>query len=179
MARTSLAERMTRLDQQKARLAEQGAKLRDDERKQRTRRWIEAGGLVEKAGLLGLEPNALFGALLSLTPQAKDTVEVAGWAKAGGAILDREASVREAGKEPVFVTFATVLPTPFTTRLRAAGLRWNKVLEHWEGQAQHAEVAELAGEHGGALRRVRSTTDPDSATRQDKEEREKKAARTN
>ena len=173
MARTSLAERMTRLDQQKARLAEQGAKLRDDERKQRTRRWIEAGGLVEKAGLIDLEPNALFGALLSLAPHAKNPAEVADWAKAGGQMLDREAKAGEAGKEPVIVTFAKVVPTPFTTRLRAAGLRWNKVLEHWEGLAQHDEVAALAREHNGALRRVRVATEPD------KEELEKKAARTN
>ena len=173
MARTSLAERMTRLDQQKARLAEQGAKLRDDERKQRTRRWIEAGGLVEKAGLIDLEPNALFGALLSLAPHAKNAAEVADWAKAGGQMLDREAKARAAGKEPVIITFATVLPTPFTTRLRAAGLRWNKVLEHWEGLAQYDEVAALAREHNGALRRVRV------ATESDKEELEKKAARTN
>jgi hypothetical protein len=45
-------------EQQKARLAEQEAKLKDDERKARTRRLIQAGGLIEKAGLLDLEPNA-------------------------------------------------------------------------------------------------------------------------
>jgi DNA invertase Pin-like site-specific DNA recombinase len=57
MAR-SLAERLRAHEQQKARLAEQEAKLKDDERKARTRRLIQAGGLIEKAGLLELEPNA-------------------------------------------------------------------------------------------------------------------------
>jgi hypothetical protein len=51
MAR-SLAERLRAHEQQKARLAEQEAKLKDDERKARTRRLIQAGGLIEKAGLL-------------------------------------------------------------------------------------------------------------------------------
>ena len=168
MARTSLAERMTRLDQQKARIAEQEAKIKNDERKQRTRRLIEAGGLVEKAGLIELDPNALYGALISLAAAVKDSSQVALWAKAGGKILDREAKARDASKEPLIITFAAVLPTPFTTRLRAAGLRWNKVLQHWEGVANHDEAAELAGEHDGALRRVRA---PDEAKKDDLKEK--------
>ena len=51
MAR-SLAERLRAHEQQKARLAEQEAKLKDDERKARTRRLIQGGGLIDKAGLL-------------------------------------------------------------------------------------------------------------------------------
>jgi hypothetical protein len=45
MAR-SLAERMYAHEQQKARLAEQEAKLNAAERKARTRQLIEAGGLI-------------------------------------------------------------------------------------------------------------------------------------
>jgi Conjugal transfer protein TraD len=58
MAR-SLAERLRAHEQQKARLAEEAAKLKDAERRARTRQLIEAGGLIEKAGLLDLEANAL------------------------------------------------------------------------------------------------------------------------
>jgi hypothetical protein len=65
------------------------------------------------------------------------------------------------------------LPTPFTTQLRAAGLRWNKVLQHWEGLADPDAVAELCGEHDGALRRLRppdsSTKEPERAHRQGSE----------
>ncbi len=161
MARTSLAERMTRLEQQKARLAADEARIKNDERKARTRRLIEAGGLVEKAGLLDLESNALYGALLSLASHAKDAAHVAEWAKAGGHIFDLEAKARDAGLEPLTVTFAGALPTPFTTQLRAAGLRWNKVLHHWEGLADHAAVASLAAEHDGEVQRVRPPGDRD------------------
>ena len=168
MARTSLAERMTRLDQQKARIAEQEAKIKNDERKQRTRRLIEAGGLVEKAGLIELDANTLYGALISLAAGAKDPNQLALWGKAGGKILDREAKARDASKEPLIVTFTVVLPTPFTTRLRAAGLRWNKVMQHWEGVADHGEAAELAREHDGVLRRVRP---PDGAQKDKAEEK--------
>ena len=159
MARTSLAERMSRLDQQKARLAEQEAKIKNDERKQRTKRLIEAGGLVEKAGLLDLAPDALYGALLSLAGQAKDAASLAQWAKAGGQVADADTKLRDAAKEPLIVTFAGTLPTPFTTQLRAAGLRWNKVMEHWEGLAVHDAVATLAGQQDGLVRRVRPQED--------------------
>ena len=72
MARSTLAERMNRLEQQKARLAEEEARIRDQERKQRTRRLIETGGLVDKAGLLDLEPNALLGALIAIKAEAAE-----------------------------------------------------------------------------------------------------------
>jgi hypothetical protein len=55
----SLTERPRKHEQQKARLAEQEAKLKDAGRKARTRQLIEAGGLVEKVGLLDLESAAL------------------------------------------------------------------------------------------------------------------------
>jgi len=154
MARTSLAERMSKIEQQKARIAEQEAKLKSDERKARTRRLIEAGGLVEKAGLLELDANALFGALLSLVPGAADATRVAAWAKAGGQVFDREAKAGSAGREPLTVTFAEALPTTFSTRLRGAGLRWNKVFNHWEGLAEYDPVIALAGEHKGVVQRI-------------------------
>ena len=65
MART-LVERLRAHGQVRARVAEADVKLKLDERKQRTRR------LVEKTGLLELDSNALYGALLSLYDGADD-----------------------------------------------------------------------------------------------------------
>lgn len=156
MARTSLAERMNRLEQQRARLAEQEAKLRADERKQRTRRLIEAGTLVEKAGLIDLEEAALYGALLSLSRDKDDPAKIAEWTKAGKAAFDRQAADGDATKEPLTVTFPAPLPTAFSTCLRGAGLRWNKLLQHWEGLADYDALAKLAAEQGGTVTRLRS-----------------------
>jgi hypothetical protein len=155
MARTSLAERMNRLEQQRAKLAEQEAKLKADERKQRTRRLVEAGTLVEKAGLLELEGAALYGALLFLGRVAGDKAKITEWTKTGKTALDGETADGAAG-EPLTVTFPAPLPTPFSTRLRGAGLRWNKLLQHWEGLAHYDAVAELAAEHEGTIVRVRA-----------------------
>ena len=143
MAR-SLAERLRAHEQQKARLAEQEAKLKDAERKVRTRRLIEAGGLVDKAGLLDLDANALYGALLSLRDGADDKKQVEQWAALGGRAFAREARQRDEGKEPDRADLPHRLsrktpPTP----LRAAGFRFNKVLQHWEGLARPDEAETL------------------------------------
>ncbi|RWE18182.1 MAG: hypothetical protein EOS41_31730, partial [Mesorhizobium sp.] len=142
MPKTSLAERMSRLEQQKARLAEQEAKIKADERKQHTRRLIEAGTLIDKAGLLGLEPPALYGALLSLAKDVQDEKQIAAWAAAGKKMFDREAQAAAATRQALTVSFAAALPTEFSTRLRGAGLRWNKFLQHWEGMADYDAVVE-------------------------------------
>jgi hypothetical protein len=150
----SLAERMRAHEQQKARLAEQEAKLKDAERRARTRRLIEAGGLIDKADLLDLEANALYGALLSLRDGAGDKDQVDRWTTLGGRAFAHEARLRDEGKEPVIVTFPAPLPKEATDALRAAGFRFNKILRHWEGLAFYEAASRLAAEHGGAVRRV-------------------------
>ena len=108
----SLAERMRAHEQQKARLAEQEAKLKDAERRARTRRLIEAGGLIDKAGLLDLDANALYGALLSLRDGADNKDQLSKWTALGGRAFAREARLRDAGKEAVVLTFPSRRPWP-------------------------------------------------------------------
>src|SRR5271169_900601 len=101
----SLAERLHAHEQQKAKLAEQEAKLKDAGRKARTRRLIEAGGLIDKVGLLDLDTNELYGALLSLRDGASDRSQLEKWAALGGRAFAREARLRDEGKEAVVLTF--------------------------------------------------------------------------
>jgi hypothetical protein len=150
----SLAERLRAHEQQKARLAEQEAKLKDAGRKARTRRLIEAGGLVEKVGLLDLDPNALYGALLSLRDGSSNAKQVEQWATLGGRTFAREARARDEGKEPIVLTFPAALAKDATAPLRAAGFRFNKVFQHWEGLARFEEAQRLAASNGGTARRI-------------------------
>src|SRR5206468_6681854 len=108
-------------EQNKARLAEAEAKLREAERKQRTRRLVEAGALAEKAGLLELDSNALYGALLSLRDGVGDKKQVEQWAALGGRAFAREARLRDEGKEAVLLTFPGPLGKDATGTLRTAG----------------------------------------------------------
>jgi hypothetical protein len=153
----SLAERLRAHEQQKARLAEQEAKLKGAERKARTRRLIEAGGLIEKVGLLDLDANALFGALLSLRDGADDKVQIETWSALGGRTFAREARLRDEGKDAVVLTFPAPLAKDATNMLRAAGFRFSRVLQHWEGLARFDEAEKLARAQGGAARRVAAT----------------------
>ena len=153
MAR-SLADRQRAHEQQKARLAEKEAKIKLAERKARTKRLIEAGALVEKASLLDLEVNALYGALLSLRDSADTKKQVEQWAALGGRAFAREARARDEGKEPVLLTFPGPLPKEATAALRAAGFRFSKVMQHWEGLARPDDAETLATAHRGAVRRV-------------------------
>lgn len=157
-AKTSLAERLQRLEQQKARLQLAESKIKDDERKARTRRLIEVGALVEKAGLAALPANALYGTLLEVAKKATDASEVARWETIGGRAFAQEAKARDADKEPLVLSLPFSQPAPVATALRAAGMRWNKVMRHWEGLAHYEEVLALANEHGGAVRRVSAST---------------------
>jgi hypothetical protein len=159
MART-LAERMRAHEQSKARLAEAEAKLKLDERKQRTRRLVEAGALVEKTGLLELETNALYGSLLSLRDGADNAKQVEQWAALGGRAFVREARARDEGKEPVLLVFTTALAKDVTTVLRKAGFRYSPVMQHWEGLARFDEAEALAQCYGGAARRVGGPAGP-------------------
>jgi hypothetical protein len=54
------------------------------------------------------------------------------------------------------------LPTAFSTRLRAVGLRFNKLLNHWQGMADHAIVETLAREQNGTVTRLVVTDGSDS-----------------
>ena len=158
----SLAERLSAHEQEKARLAEKEAKLKADGRKARNTKIYQAGGLVEKAGLLELEPNALYGALLSLQEGASGKDQVAQWTALGGRAFAREARLRDEGKEPIVLTFPTPLPKETTAKLRAAGFRYSKVFQHWEGMATPDEAAALAADNGGTIRRINAPAALDS-----------------
>ncbi len=153
MAR-SLAERQQIHAQRKARLAEEDSKIALEQRKLRNRRLFEAGGLVEKAKLTELPSNALYGALLSLRDAADDPAQVERWAVLGGRAFDREAKQREAGQEAIIVTFPKLVLKPIAAALRAAGFRFNRILQHWEGLAPYDIAEHIAKENGGTARRI-------------------------
>ncbi len=163
MALTSLAERQARLEQQRARLLREEAKIREDARKARTRGLIEAGGLVAKAGLGELDANVLLGALLEVASKLGDPEQLARWAAEGGRAFDREAKAREAHKEPLILTLAGAQPALATVRLRRLGFRWSKVLRHWEGLAVFDEAKAAADELGGTLQRMAPPTSESEA----------------
>ena len=153
MAR-SLAERLRVHKQHKARLAEEATRLKNVERKVRTRRLIEAGALIEKVGLLDFNTNVLYGALPSLRDSLDDKHRIDNWSALGGRTFAREARLRDEGKEAIVLTFPAPLVKEATASLRAAGFRFSRVMQHWEGLAQYTEAESLASANGGTAKRV-------------------------
>jgi hypothetical protein len=153
----SLAQRLRAFEQQKARLAEAEAKLKLAEKKARTRQLIETGTIVEKAGLIDLKTEALYGALLSLKDGAKTNKQIDQWTSAGLQALSEEAEA--ASSEPIIMEFSAELDKQTAADLRSIGFRYNKVLRHWEGMANVREAETFAEAHGGHLKVISHTPD--------------------
>jgi hypothetical protein len=90
MTTTNLLEKRKKLEQRKNRLKQLDASLTMQERKQRTRRLIELGGLVSKAKLDHWNANALLGGLLSLKEQENDNTQMNDWIHKGGVAFSAE-----------------------------------------------------------------------------------------
>ena len=155
----SLADRVRSYEQQKARLADTEAKLKLAEKRARTRRLIETGGLIEKVGLSELATDALYGALLSLRSGAGNSKQLDQWASAGAEAQAEDARELDRDREPIVLTFPNALSRDEALDLKTGGFRFNKVLQHWEGLARFEDARELAVSHGGKARKV----SPDAA----------------
>ncbi|MBT4880558.1 MAG: conjugal transfer protein TraD [Alphaproteobacteria bacterium] len=125
-----LEKKKIRLEQLKNRLKEQESLLKKTERKSRTRKLIELGGLVSKAGLSDLNTNALYGGLLSLK-EAREKIpqEVDKWEVKGGVEFGKESKK----KTPVIVVFKDKPSAEIRAKIRESGLRWNAIRKDWQG----------------------------------------------
>lgn len=125
----ALKDKKKKLEQQKARLALQEAKLKIIERKSRTRRLIELGGLIAKAKLDAFPNNVLYGMLLEAQTKSKDESQVKAWEKGGGAAF----SLDQKEKVPVIITFESKPSVDARNIIRAHGLKWNSIRKEWHG----------------------------------------------
>ncbi|OJW47900.1 MAG: hypothetical protein BGO67_03145 [Alphaproteobacteria bacterium 41-28] len=92
MTQTNLIEKRKKLEQRKNRLKQLEASLNVQERKKRTRRLIELGGLISKAKLDDWSSNALLGGLLFLKEKESDSQQIDMWIHKGGAAFSSEKS---------------------------------------------------------------------------------------
>ncbi len=109
------------LQQKKAMLIMDEVNLKIKERKMRTRRLIEMGGLVAKAKLDHLSANTLFGAIVSLKETLTQHPNVQEhWTTIGKDIFDKE----QQNKAAVILKFTSSEPDENTKRhIRLHGLK--------------------------------------------------------
>ena len=126
-------EQKVRLEQKKNRLIAEETRLKLKERKMRTRRLIEVGGLVTKAGLDYLDylaTNTLYGALLSIASSLVANQSIKDeWTKIGKTKLDEE----QTNKHAVILKFEQEPNSEIRKTIRNHGLKWNKLREEWYG----------------------------------------------
>ncbi|MEI6187131.1 MAG: conjugal transfer protein TraD [Alphaproteobacteria bacterium] len=119
-----------KLTQKRNRLAAEEIRINLKERKLRTRRLIEIGGLVVKAKLDHLPTNTLFGALLTnFESLAKDSNLQKQWTAIGKSVLDQE----EKKQSAVILKLDSKPSDQIRVHLRSHGLKWNKLREKWYG----------------------------------------------
>ena len=118
------------LARKKQMLANHERLLQQQLRKERTRRLIERGGLITKAGLEFLDDMALLGALIDIKQKANDDKQIAQWSKLASSELTKD----QKQKTPVVVTFDEKPNLEIRQAIRDAGLKWNALRQEWEGR---------------------------------------------
>lgn len=149
--RKNIQERRKELERQKIALLGKEKVLKEVERKERTRKLIELGGLIAKAHLDHLDGKTLYGALLSLEAKKEDPNILKHWYTEGNFAFAREAKKEK--QEGVLLTIHfKEQPSPeVRTAVRALGLRWNGVRQEWQGRAFLQTAEALANQYGGIL----------------------------
>lgn len=155
MTQTNLTLKRKHLEQRKNRLKQMEAVLNVQERKKRTRRLIELGGLISKARLDHWNSNSLFGALLFLKEREKDEDQMQTWTHKGGVAFS--ADKPSVSKTPVIVKFADI-PSDETKRaIKSQGLKWNALRQEWEGHVVLEELQSLLSSQKAAIQKMETT----------------------
>lgn len=147
----SLTERLRTFEQNKARLADVGAKLKLAEKKSQLRRCIRIGELATKAGLADLSEEALYGAMLALAQEGEGKRRQ--WTVEGSKALAAKAPAAD-DRGPVVLTFGSYPAAATVVTLRASGFRFNRLMRHWEGLALFEEAEAMAEAYGGVARQL-------------------------
>lgn len=155
MTTTNLIEKRKRnLEQRKNRLKQLEASLNAQERKKRTRRLIEIGGLATKANLEDWNSNALLGAFLSIKEKESNKKQMEAWVyKDGAAFAEDKAKNLTSRKQgsPVIIKFETPPSEETRASLKSLGLKWNALRQEWEGYAKIDELKELLMHHNASI----------------------------
>jgi hypothetical protein len=125
-----LEEEKKKLALKKSRIEAKEKRLKEKERKVRTRRLIELGGLVSKAGIEELNNNALLGAFLDIKERLKEEPTVKKWKDKGAAAFEKD---KAQNGEALIVSFNAEPPREAKNKLRNLGLRWNRFRREWQG----------------------------------------------
>jgi len=156
MTKTTLAEKLAKVAQRKAKAEQEEARLKEQQRAERTRHLIEMGGLVAKAGIDGLSPRALYACFLRIAEEAKDKGNIALWEREGA----RHFQAEEDAREIAIARFPDKLAPELAAALRKLGFRWNRFLGQWEGKVLYPDAEKVVTAAGGTISKPPAGTNP-------------------
>ncbi len=140
---TSLSHQKEKLERQKAKLQSQEQKLKLIERKKRTRRLIELGGLIVKAELDSFNNNTLLGALMSLKSSLQTNESlIEEWTSIGAAAFEALSQPMD-DTSPLVITFKTEPPRELKSQLRDLNFKWNPFRKEWYGYGDIKSLSTL------------------------------------
>lgn len=125
-----IEEEKKKLSLKKSRIEARERFIKEKERKIRTRKLIELGGIVVKSGVQALNNNQLLGALIQIRNQMSKESNRSKWKEEGAAAFEKEE--RKNGT-PLIVSFEREPERDIKEKLRDLGLRWNRFRREWEG----------------------------------------------
>ena len=148
----SVSLQKEKLDQKKARIVLQENRLKDLERKKRTRRLIELGGLIAKAELDELNNNTLLGALLSLKKESTIESVLQKWTESGAEEFEKSKPTSENKNKIAFViTFKQEPTREIKSQLRDLNFKWNQFRKEWYGYGIEQDLRPLIELNNGIM----------------------------
>ncbi len=145
--RKNLQQRKAELERQKIAIMGKEKALKETERRERTKKLIEIGGLVAKAGIDTLDINALYGALLSIKEKINKAEILGEWSQKGASAFARGGN--EEGGVPLVVQFNEKPSEEARSAIRALGLKWNAIRQEWQGIVNLEDVESVVKQHSG------------------------------
>jgi len=132
----TIEEQKAKLERKKLKLAVEENRLKEKERKMRTRHLIEVGGLLVKARLDYLSKAALYGALLSISSELDQNPNIIHrWEQIGKEAFEKE----QANKFAVILKFASEPNNEIRQTIRKLGLKYNRIKQEWYGYVHNLD----------------------------------------
>ena len=128
------------LENKKKRIAAREKQLKEKVRKQRLRSLIKMGELVEKANLSDLPHNAIFGALLEIGKQTKNTNSINRWIQIADEATQKEAKTHG---QPFAIQFSEPPTKELKDALKSLNFKWNSIRKEYYGISKESSLKEI------------------------------------
>ena len=150
--RKNIQQRKADIERQKIALLGKEKALKERERKDRTRKLIELGGLIAKAGLDAWDTKTLYGALLWAQDSHDQHNTLSLWHQRGASAFDQDTKKEEG--IPLIIQFKDKPSPEARTAIRALGFRWNSIRQEWQGIGKKEQIEKVVAEYVGKITAV-------------------------